>query len=579
VTPGAASEGAAGGAPGDDPGAAPELSVVIGFRDWGIERLAAVVERHLRRAPLRVEVVVSDWGSRDPAAARRAVEGAGGRVVRTEAAGPWSRAAALNAGVEAAGAAVVATTDADILCAPGTYAAAVRQVAAAPEALHLVQCRDLPPEAAAAALAEPFDLDRLRGLSTLRPRWGMGGFAAFTRRAFFLVNGYDERMTLWGQEDNDFARRFRLMGMPLRWIVAPEAAIFHLWHPPSAAAAGEAGRQAVARNRRILREDPAPVRNLRRRFARAEPLATVAIPTAGRPERLARALASCLAQSFGNFEALVLDRDGPGGGPAAAVAACGDPRLRRVAAPGAGPGPARDRAAALARGRFLVLLAEDDILVSTALEDHLAALTGGAAGVTGGWLETDAASGRAIRLDPGPPAGPEALRAAAPARLPCLMLDLRLRRAFPCGAARAGCPEAALALALARHGLRLNAAGRIGLLRPRLAPAGAAPGTAPGAAPETGSASETVPAAAADWPAWSNAAAAAAELALYGLPAPAWPQAPPGRGREAAAFDPGWYLAAYPDVALSGLDPLEHYLRYGAPLGRAPGPGLAAADR
>lgn len=39
-------------------------------------------------------------------------------------------------------------------------------------------------------------------------------------------------------------------------------------------------------------------------------------------------------------------------------------------------------------------------------------------------------------------------------------------------------------------------------------------------------------------------------------------------------FDESWYLARNPDVALSGVPPLDHYLLLGMPLGRAPGPGF-----
>jgi|GEM_PF-4123753 len=37
-------------------------------------------------------------------------------------------------------------------------------------------------------------------------------------------------------------------------------------------------------------------------------------------------------------------------------------------------------------------------------------------------------------------------------------------------------------------------------------------------------------------------------------------------------FDADWYLSTYPDVAESGMDPVLHYLRHGAPEGRNPGP-------
>jgi hypothetical protein len=37
-------------------------------------------------------------------------------------------------------------------------------------------------------------------------------------------------------------------------------------------------------------------------------------------------------------------------------------------------------------------------------------------------------------------------------------------------------------------------------------------------------------------------------------------------------FDPEWYLRTYPDVATSGMDAAEHYLRFGANESRDPGP-------
>ncbi|WP_217645718.1 hypothetical protein [Pseudoxanthomonas sp. GM95] len=39
-------------------------------------------------------------------------------------------------------------------------------------------------------------------------------------------------------------------------------------------------------------------------------------------------------------------------------------------------------------------------------------------------------------------------------------------------------------------------------------------------------------------------------------------------------FDPSWYIAKYPDVAASGIDPLEHYLQFGAGEGRGVGPNF-----
>ncbi|WP_298674685.1 hypothetical protein [uncultured Lentibacter sp.] len=37
--------------------------------------------------------------------------------------------------------------------------------------------------------------------------------------------------------------------------------------------------------------------------------------------------------------------------------------------------------------------------------------------------------------------------------------------------------------------------------------------------------------------------------------------------RESGHFDADWYLKTYPDVAALGMDPAEHYLKYGKLLG------------
>lgn len=42
-------------------------------------------------------------------------------------------------------------------------------------------------------------------------------------------------------------------------------------------------------------------------------------------------------------------------------------------------------------------------------------------------------------------------------------------------------------------------------------------------------------------------------------------------------FDPDWYVNQYPDVALTGLDPAYHFLKYGTLLTRDPGPNFSSA--
>jgi hypothetical protein len=48
--------------------------------------------------------------------------------------------------------------------------------------------------------------------------------------------------------------------------------------------------------------------------------------------------------------------------------------------------------------------------------------------------------------------------------------------------------------------------------------------------------------------------------------------------QQSELFDHAWYLRRYPDVCKKGMDPLKHYLRYGATEGRDPGPGFSTRD-
>ena len=45
--------------------------------------------------------------------------------------------------------------------------------------------------------------------------------------------------------------------------------------------------------------------------------------------------------------------------------------------------------------------------------------------------------------------------------------------------------------------------------------------------------------------------------------------------RQSGLFDEAWYLKRHPDVRKKGMDPIKHYLRYGASEGRDPGAGFS----
>lgn len=97
---------------------------------------------------------------------------------------------------------------------------------------------------------------------------------------------------------------------------------------------------------------------------------SIVIPTYNRPDLLGRAIASALAQSAPPLEVLVVD-DGsdvpPEVGP--------DPRVRLIRLPeNRGNAAARNAGLAAARGRWIVFLDDDDVLLPDIAETSLAAL-------------------------------------------------------------------------------------------------------------------------------------------------------------------------------------------------------------
>lgn len=105
-----------------------------------------------------------------------------------------------------------------------------------------------------------------------------------------------------------------------------------------------------------------------------DPLVSVCIPTWNRERLLAGALDSVLSQKFGDFEVIVSDNassDGTGD----LVRACRDGRLRYLRNETNVGAPANwIRAAAAARGRYIMIIGDDDLLSPSFLETLVAPL-------------------------------------------------------------------------------------------------------------------------------------------------------------------------------------------------------------
>lgn len=259
-----------------------DASVVIGFKDWGTDRLARCVSSiHASLSGHPHEVIVSDYGSENAEAVRAAAEAAGATVIRTETDGTWSSGRAQNAGFAHATGRVFMNTDADMIFTPHALARVVERLSEAPSEAIILQSRDLPYSVTEQDLLDP-DWQDLATVATVRPRWGCGGLVATHRDTYLKLRGYDERMHTYGGEDIDYLKRLRRSGATIHWLDEPSVRMYHVWHPSTSAAAAQdpAATAAIKRNRELHTNDNTTVRNVVRwthRHPEAPPVVSVMV--------------------------------------------------------------------------------------------------------------------------------------------------------------------------------------------------------------------------------------------------------------------------------------------------------------
>lgn len=108
-------------------------------------------------------------------------------------------------------------------------------------------------------------------------------------------------------------------------------------------------------------------------MTKENPLVSIIIPTWNYGRYLSRAIESCLQQTHGNLEVIVID-DGSTDGTGEMVRSIGDPRVLYHYQENQGVSSARNRGLKEAKGNFIVFLDADDRLTEDSIEVRLAVM-------------------------------------------------------------------------------------------------------------------------------------------------------------------------------------------------------------
>lgn len=440
-----------------------DISVLLTVRDWNLTRVDMCLRSLRRQTDVDFEIVVLDYGSADKDGLANVVAKHDCVFVRVEAE-QWSRSNAMNEAAAAASGHQFIFADADLVFAPTVLRSTVDRINQEPNSVLLFQFRDLPGSIVPEDLLDEVNFEFLESQAVWRPRWGMG-VQAYAREVFQRLRGFDDRMKIYGGEDNDIANRARYNGFRLTWVNGPEFGLYHVWHPSSRVVADSQPetRAELEKNVSIAKNDKSRIRNLKS-WRDENPLVSVVITTHNRADYLVDSIDSVLNQSFQDFEIVILD-DGSTDDTEAVVGSYSDPRVRYFKFEKSGIPHLRNLALDITRGKFTAIHDDDDIMVPWSLATRLETIGPGESGSYGGAFDFDNDTG-SMTLFPGREAElASVLNGAKVFYHATLLIETSILRAVRYDESFLSGSDFNLALRLMKAGVRLVHCGDVVLLR------------------------------------------------------------------------------------------------------------------
>ncbi|WP_422115720.1 glycosyltransferase family 2 protein [Brachybacterium sp. UNK5269] len=354
--------------------AGPTVSVVIDAVGW-VEGTLTTIARLARRAlgDREGEIIVATGNGVETSDLEEECRRAGIRHAPFDA--EHHHAAAMNNAAAAASGEYLVLLEEDFVLAERSIQGALEHLAATGSDLAVLECRDgvLPVGRTIHDLEEVSD--RRYFESVPRTTSNRGTVTVVARESFMRIRGYDERPSLEPHLSIDLSVRFARAGLLQDRLSRPQFAAYHFFGASCADTSrhGIESARVRANHHDFVEDDRTIYRNLAAwsvpRGLR-EVLVSVAISTRNRAQYIADSIDSVLAQTFEDFELIIVD-DGSVDTTREAVEAYDDPRVRYVHQESAGISAARNRAADLSRGFFTAVHDDDDIMLPWRLEVSL----------------------------------------------------------------------------------------------------------------------------------------------------------------------------------------------------------------
>jgi hypothetical protein len=139
----------------------------------------------------------------------------------------WNKSHALNIAIKNSKTKFILSSDADIMFEKNYIKEAIKELQRNPYQVILAKCLDVPQSA-----IKENNFYELKKISTYRfeDDYLSSGINIALTCFYHKLSGYDETYVLWGAEDDDLIKRFKLFGLKIK-NVTKKTSYIHLWHP------------------------------------------------------------------------------------------------------------------------------------------------------------------------------------------------------------------------------------------------------------------------------------------------------------------------------------------------------------